>query len=98
LTSHLKEITMTTFAPTHLLLSRTKATPVQLAAAPQGYWLYTETEWQRNTPPAFELRPKLGIYCRGQQVVGFQIQPIQSEAAGAQPQTATSPTVQSQRA
>jgi hypothetical protein len=77
---------MTTFNPTHFLVSRTKETPVQLVAGPQGYWLYTESEWQRAATPAFEMRPKLGFYCRGQQVVGFRLQPLSTEIAAAQPQ------------
>ncbi|HSM81775.1 MAG TPA: hypothetical protein VLS96_08815 [Nodosilinea sp.] len=77
-----------TFTPTHVLISRTKETPVQLVAGAQGYWLYTEAEAQKDHPPAFELRPKLGFYCRGQQVVGFRLQPLEA-AIAAQPQTAT---------
>ncbi len=79
---------MTTFNPTHVLVSRTKETPVQLVAGPQGYWLYTEGEAQRDTPPAFEMRPKLGFYCRGQQVVGFRLQPLQAKTVMAEPNTA----------
>ncbi|MGB3310252.1 MAG: hypothetical protein WBG32_04635 [Nodosilinea sp.] len=70
-----------TFTPTHVLISRTKETPVQLVAGPKGYWLYTEAEAQKGTKPAFEVRPKLGIYCRGQQVVGFHLQPLKAQAA-----------------
>lgn len=75
-----------TFTPTHVLVSRTKETPVQLVAGQKGYWLYTEAEAQKSGPPAFELRPKLGIYCRGQQVVGFRLQPLAAKAV-AQPKT-----------
>ncbi|MBE9139322.1 hypothetical protein IQ254_19325 [Nodosilinea sp. LEGE 07088] len=74
-----------TFTPTHVLVSRTKETPVQLVAGAKGYWLYTESELQTGAPPAFEMRPKLGFYCRGQQVVGFRLQPLTQKAA-AQPQ------------
>ena len=70
-----------TFTPTHVLISRTKETPVQLVAGPKGYWLYTEAEAQKGTTPAFEVRPKLGFYCRGQQVVGFSLQPLKAETA-----------------
>ncbi|MBD1918833.1 MULTISPECIES: hypothetical protein [Cyanophyceae] len=69
-----------TFTPTHVLISRTKETPVQLVAGPQGYWLYTEAEAQKGTTPAFEVRPKLGFYCRGHQVVGFSLQPLEARA------------------
>ncbi len=78
-----------TFTPTHVLISRTKETPVHLVAGPKGYWLYTEAEWQRDTTPAFEMRPKLGFYCRGQQVVGFRLQPVEAPATAVQPQAAT---------
>ncbi|TVQ07062.1 MAG: hypothetical protein EA368_15460 [Leptolyngbya sp. DLM2.Bin27] len=77
-----------TFTPTHVLISRTKETPVQLVAGPKGYWLYTEAESQKGTTPAFEVRPKLGIYCRGQQVVGFHLQPL-AAAKAAQPEAIT---------
>ncbi|PZO44414.1 MAG: hypothetical protein DCF21_12995 [Leptolyngbya sp.] len=77
-----------TFTPTHVLISRTKETPVQLVAGPKGYWLYTEAEAQKTTAPAFEVRPKLGVYCRGQQVVGFRLQPLVA-ATAAQPKATT---------
>ncbi len=77
-----------TFTPTHVLISRTKETPVQLVAGPKGYWLFTEAEAQQGSAAAFEMRPKLGFYCRGQQVVGFRLQPMAAEAAAAQPQAA----------
>ncbi|MGB3136231.1 MAG: hypothetical protein WBG38_18575 [Nodosilinea sp.] len=77
-----------TFTPTHVLISRAKAAPVQLAAGPKGYWLYTEAEWKKGGAPAFEVRPKLGFYCRAQQVVGFRLQPLPAVAVR-QPQSAT---------
>ncbi len=70
-----------TFTPTHVLISRTKETPVQLVVGPKGYWLYTEAEAQKDTTPAFEVRPKLGFYCRGHQVIGFSLQPLEARAA-----------------
>lgn len=78
------------FTPTHVLISRTRETPVQLAASPQGYWLYTEQEWQAGRTPAFELRPKLGLYCLGTQVVGFRLEPLAATADAKQPQAAAS--------
>jgi hypothetical protein len=78
-----------TFTPTHVLISRTKETPVQLVAGPKGYGLYTETEFNQGTKPAFEVRPKLGFYCLGQQVVGFHLRPLNATVA-AQPQVAQS--------
>ncbi|HIK43547.1 MAG TPA: hypothetical protein IGR64_01530 [Leptolyngbyaceae cyanobacterium M65_K2018_010] len=75
------------FSPTHILISRTKQTPVQLVASPQGYQLYTEAEWARAQSPAFELRSKLGFFCRGIPVVGFRLEPLQvttTDAAASQ--------------
>jgi len=77
-----------TFTPTHVLISRTKETPVQLVAGSKGYWLYTEAEAQKGATPAFEVRPKLGVYCRGQQVVGFRLQPL-AAATATQPKEIT---------
>ncbi|MGF1566733.1 MAG: hypothetical protein ACFCVD_01425 [Nodosilinea sp.] len=78
------------FTPTHVLISRTKATPVQLAAGTNGYQLYTEAEWQQGSSPAFEMHPKLGFFCRGVQVVGFRLQPVEAVATTAeQPQEMT---------
>ncbi len=65
------------FSPTHLLISRTKETPVQLVAAPGGYHLYTEAEWRQGNQPSFELKPKQGLFCRGMQVVGFRLEPLE---------------------
>ncbi|HEY9764239.1 MAG TPA: hypothetical protein V6D07_17045 [Trichocoleus sp.] len=64
------------FQPTHLLVSRSRQTPVQLVSGTQGYSLYTEQEWNRSSKPAFELRPKLGVFCQGIPVVGYQLQPL----------------------
>ncbi|MBD0268332.1 MAG: hypothetical protein ICV77_08565 [Cyanobacteria bacterium Co-bin8] len=64
------------FQPTHLLVSRSRQTPVQLVAGSQGYELYTEKEWQQSRKPAFEMRSKLGIFCQGIPVVGYNLQPL----------------------
>lgn len=69
------------FTPTHLLVSRSRQTPVQLVASSKGYQLYTEQEWQQGRNPAFELRPKLGIFCQGVSVVGYHLQPLMTKAA-----------------
>ncbi|NJL46729.1 MAG: hypothetical protein HC929_03530 [Leptolyngbyaceae cyanobacterium SM2_5_2] len=80
------------FSPTHVLISRTKQTPVQLVASPKGYQLYTEQEWQAAQTPAFELRSKLGFFCRGIQVVGFRLEPMAAVASAvAIPQGAAIP-------
>lgn len=84
------------FTPTHLLISRSKTTPVQLMKRQQGYALLTETEWQQGKQPAFELRPKLGIYCQGMPVIGYQLQPLTAAAAPAAAM-ATAPAAHWQR-
>jgi len=64
------------FNPTHQLVSRSRKTPVQLVPADKGYALLTETEWQRGSAPSFEIRPKLGIFCKGVPIVGYRLEPI----------------------
>jgi hypothetical protein len=65
------------FSPTHVLISRTRKTPVQLVATRGGYQLYTEADWQRGKAASFELKPKLGLFCQGVQVVGFRLEPAE---------------------
>ena len=65
------------FYPTHLLVSRSRQTPVQLIPAEQGFKIITEPEWQRGSEPAFEMRPKQGFFCQGIPVVGYCLQPIE---------------------
>jgi hypothetical protein len=77
------------FSPTHVLISRSKRTPVQLVASPKGYQLYTEPEWQSGKSPAFELRSKLGLFCQGIQVVGFHLEPMDAVTTASQSQSAT---------
>ncbi len=64
------------FCPTHMLVSRSRRTPVQLVANGQGFHLLSEVEAQQNREPAFEIRPKLGIYCKGIPVVGYRLEPL----------------------
>ena len=64
------------FNPTHLLVSRSRPTPVQLAPSPKGYFLVTEQDWASCKQPAFEIRSKLGFFCQGVSVVGYKLQPI----------------------
>ncbi|MDJ0705121.1 MAG: hypothetical protein QNJ46_17705, partial [Leptolyngbyaceae cyanobacterium MO_188.B28] len=45
------------FNPTHLLVSRSKQTPVQLVRSSRGFALVTETEWRQRSQPVFELHP-----------------------------------------
>ena len=64
------------FNPTHLLISRSRQTPVQLVLSPNGYFLVTAPEWQNGKQPAFELRSKLGFFCQGIPIIGYQLQPM----------------------
>ena len=73
------------FNPTHLLISRSGKTPVQLAPSSKGYFLVTAPEWQSGKQPAFELRSKLGFFCQGIPIVGYQLQPIPVVGAVVQP-------------
>jgi hypothetical protein len=73
------------FSPTHLLISRTKETPVQIAAARGGYKLYTEVDIQQGREASFELKPKQGIFCQGVPVVGFQLAPMAANAEATAP-------------
>jgi len=67
------------FHPTHLLVSRSRQTPVQLIASEQGFKVMTEIEVQQGREPAFELRSKQGFFCQGILVVGYSLQPISLE-------------------
>lgn len=64
------------FNPTHLLVSRTRKTPVQLISCENGCKLLTEPEHQKGSEPAFEFRPRQGFFCQGISVVGFRLEPI----------------------
>lgn len=68
------------FNPTHLLVSRTRQTPVQLLACENGCKLLTEPEFHKGSEPAFELRPRQGFFCQGISVVGFRLEPIAVES------------------
>ena len=64
------------FRPTHLLVSRSQSTPVQLIKSPEGFFLVTETEWQEQRQPAFEIRPQRGFFCKGFPILGYSLQPL----------------------
>jgi hypothetical protein len=64
------------FRPTHVLVSRSRQTPVQLIPGTRGYHLQTEQEWQNGCAPAFEMNAKLGFFCKGIPVVGYRLQPV----------------------
>lgn len=69
------------FKPTHVLISRSRQVPVQLMQSSQGVFLMTEQESDTEQEPAFMLHPKRGFFCRGVQVLGYSLQPINSEFA-----------------
>jgi hypothetical protein len=75
------------FHPTHLLVSRSRQTPVQLIASEQGFKVMTEIEVQQGREPAFELRSKQGFFCQGILVVGYSLQPISLETEVSQQPT-----------
>ena len=68
------------FRPTHLLVSRSQSTPVQLIKSTKGFFLVTETEWQEQRQPAFEIRPQRGFFCKGFPLLGYSLQPIKTQA------------------
>jgi hypothetical protein len=67
---------MNMFSPTHVLVSRSQQTPVQLVPGSKGYLLQTEQEWQSGKTPAFEMNSRRGFFCRSIPVVGYSLQPI----------------------
>lgn len=69
------------FQPTHYLVSRSRKTAVQLVPSSQGLQLLTAVEFLNQSQPAFELRPHLGMFCKGIPVVGYALQPITEDAA-----------------
>jgi hypothetical protein len=82
------------FTPTHLLVTRSKKTPVQLIPYEQGFKVLTEIEFQRGSEPLFELRNKLGFFCQGIAVVGYALEPMEAIAPTAE-ETATPETAPS---
>ncbi|WP_163685974.1 hypothetical protein [Leptolyngbya iicbica] len=42
--------------------------------------VFTEHEWGKTDTPAFELHVRMGMYCRGVQVLGYSLEPISVEA------------------
>lgn len=66
----------TSFQPTHQLVSRSRKIPVMVVAGNERSQVFTEQEWLENRIPAFELHSKLGLFCRGVQIVGYQLDPL----------------------
>ena len=82
------------FQATHLLVSRTRKTPVMLVPNKQGMSIFTEPEWQQGvTESAFEFRPKQGFFCKRVSITGYSLQPIQVEqtAANVSPNASVTP-------
>ncbi len=67
------------FSATHLLVSRSQQTPVHLIPSPSGFFLVTENEWQQETPPAFSLHSKRGFFCHGIPVIGYSLEPVNTQ-------------------
>ncbi|MBI4780629.1 MAG: hypothetical protein HY785_04835 [Oscillatoriophycideae cyanobacterium NC_groundwater_1537_Pr4_S-0.65um_50_18] len=78
------------FNPTHVLVTRSRKTPVQLVASEKGFKVLTEVEWLRGSEPAFEMRSRQGFFCHGTPVVGFSLQPIAIDAVPTAKPSATS--------
>jgi hypothetical protein len=66
------------FSPSHLLVTRSKKTPVQLIPSELGFKILTAIEYERGTEPIFEMRTKLGFFCQGIAVVGYALEPIET--------------------
>lgn len=64
------------FQPTHWLVSRSRKVPVMVQPQGEKSLLFTEAEWGKTTSPAFELHAKMGMYCRGIQVLGYGLEPM----------------------
>lgn len=78
------------FEPTHLLVSRSRQTPVRLVSGKKGFQIVTEPEWEQGVEPAFEVRPKQGFFCKGVLVIGYSLEPINSVTDGVATDKATS--------
>ncbi|MBD0267635.1 MAG: hypothetical protein ICV77_05000 [Cyanobacteria bacterium Co-bin8] len=68
------------FQPTHYLVSRSRKVPVRVISGEVRSQIFTEREWLDNQEPAFELYAKLGLYCRGVQIVGYHLEPLAAPA------------------
>lgn len=69
------------FQATHLLVSRSRQIPVMVQPGGDRSMIYTQGEWEQQRDPAFALHPKLGMFCRGVQVLGYQLEPLEAEVA-----------------
>ncbi len=69
------------FKATHLLVSRSQSTPVQLVKSTEGFFLVTEIEWQRQSKPVFEIRQGDRFFCNGLPILRYSLQPLDSETS-----------------
>ncbi len=69
------------FEPTHWLVSRSRKIPVLVQAVGDKSLIFTENEWGNTQTPAFELNGKLGMFCRGIKVLGYELEPMSASVA-----------------
>ncbi|WP_008311527.1 hypothetical protein [Leptolyngbya sp. PCC 6406] len=69
------------FQATHILVSRSRRIPVIVTSGTERSQIYTQQEWEQEKPPAFELHSKLGMFCRGIQVLGYRLEPVEEAVA-----------------
>ena len=79
------------FQPTHWLVSRSRKIPVFVQSQRDKSLVFTEKEWGTTVSPAFELHDKLGMFCRGVKVVGYELEPISSAVMAGQQAVVESP-------
>lgn len=68
------------FQPTHWLVSRSRKVPVKVQPQGDKTLVFTEVEWGKTKSPAFELHSKVGMYCKGVQVLGYELEPMATPA------------------
>ncbi|MEM1308669.1 MAG: hypothetical protein AAF722_09775 [Cyanobacteria bacterium P01_C01_bin.70] len=64
------------FQPTHWLVSPSRKIPVVVEPRGEKTLVFTEPEWGNTDTPAFELHARMGMYCRGVQVLGYALEPM----------------------
>ena len=64
------------FQPTHWLVSRSRRVPVVVQSQGEKAWVFTENEWGQTEAPAFEFHARMGMYCKGVQVLGYTLEPM----------------------
>ncbi len=64
------------FRPTHWLVSRSRRVPVVVQRRGDRSLAFTESEWGKTETPAFELHARMGMHCKGVQVLGYSLEPM----------------------